>query len=87
MDTDPDSNNTIGDFRFGLETGEQHARFVESLYREIEPLREMGTLPAGTTYWDIADVILDTISGYAGIAPIPATDLAILINDALEQIS
>jgi len=82
-----DSENTIGDFRFGLETGEQHARFMESLYREVEPLREMGVLPAGTTYWDIADVILDTIAGYTGIAPVPATDLAVLITDALEQIN
>lgn len=83
---DPDTSNTIGDFRFGLASEEHKARFVESLYRELEPLREMGEVPAGTTYSEIADVMVDTIAGYASSGPIPATELATLLTDALEQL-
>lgn len=81
-----DKENTIGDFRFGLETPELHARFTESLYRDLEPLRELGKVPAGVTYWEIADVFMDTIANYAGMGEIPATELAVLISDAVEQL-
>lgn len=82
-----EESNTIGDFRFGLNSPEAHARFTESLYRDLEPLKELGEVPAGLTYWDIADVFLDTIVNYAGMEAIPATELAVLISDALEQLS
>lgn len=81
-----ETERNAGDFRFGLGTKELHNDFVQSLYRDLEPLREWGEVPAGTTYWEVADVILDTISGYTSIAPIDATDLAQLIADALEQL-
>lgn len=81
-----DTNNTIGDFRFGLESPEHHARFTESLYRELEPLKELGRVDSELTYWDIADSLLDTIVNYAGQEPILATDLATLISDALDQL-
>lgn len=81
-----DQGKTIGDFRFGLDSDEKQARFVESLYRELEPLKDMGTLPPDLTYSDIADAMLDTIANYAGEGPIPATELATLITDALEQL-
>lgn len=80
------NNQTIGDFLFGLEDSEAHARFVESLYREMEPLNEWGDIPSGITFAEVADVILDTIANYAGMGPIPATELPTLINDALEQL-
>ena len=80
------SGNTIGDFRFGLGSPEDHARFTESLYREVEPLKEMGLVNPELTYWDIADAILDTIVNYAGMGPIEATELPTLISDALEQL-
>lgn len=81
-----DTNHTMGNFRFGLNSQEDHARFVESLYRELEPLRQWGEVPEGLTYWDIADVILDTISGYTSIDSVGATEVPTLIVDALEQI-
>ena len=80
------SSNTIGDFRFGLNSPEDHARFTESLYRELEPLRELGTVNPDLTYWEIADVIMDTIVNYSGEGPIEATELPTLISDALEQL-
>ena len=81
-----DVEKTIGDFRLGLDSIEQHNDFISSIYRELEPLKEWGELPAGTTYSTIADVILDTISGYGSIAEIPAMQLGNLIQYALEQI-
>jgi hypothetical protein len=81
-----DKEQTMGDFRFGLNNQELHSRFVDSLYRELEPIKAWGEIPAGITYWDIADVIIDTISGYTTIAAIPATEIPALITDALEQI-
>lgn len=80
------NGNTIGDFRFGLKSPELHARFTESLYRELEPLKEWGTVNPELTYWDVADAIMDTIVNYAGMGPIEATELPTLINDALEQL-
>lgn len=80
------SSNTIGDFRFGLKSPEDHARFTESLYRELESVKEMGTVNPELTYWDVADAIMDTIVNYAGMGPIEATALPVLINDALEQL-
>ena len=82
--TDNDVNNTIGTFRFGLTSAENQNEFTNSLYRELEPLKEWGVIPEGTTYWDIADSILDTLHNYAGMAEIPATELPNLINDILE---
>jgi len=82
-----DQGKTIGDFRFGLDSEEKHARFTESLYREVESVREMGTVDPTLTYWDVADAMLDTISNYAGMGPIPATELVALIKDALEQLA
>lgn len=81
-----DGSNTIGDFRFGLDSAETQARFTESLYRELEPLKEWEAIPEGITFHDIADVIVDTIVNYAGISSIPATELPTLILDALEQL-
>lgn len=79
-------NNTIGDFRFGLESPEHQARFTESIYRELAPLKEWGALPEGLTFSDIADAIVDTISNIAGMGPIPATELPEVILTALEQL-
>lgn len=81
-----ETEQTIGDFRFGLSSQEHQARFVESLYREIEPIREWGTVDASLTYWEVADAILDTIANYASEGPVEATELPTLINDALEQL-
>ena len=81
-----DTANNIGEFRFGLNSAEAHAEFVDSLYRDLEPLRKWGNIPEGTSYHDVADAILDTISNYAGIAPITATELSVLISDALVQV-
>ena len=81
-----EKSNTIGDFRFGLDSPEAQARFTESLYRDIEPLREMGKVNPDLTYWDIADAIMDTIVNYAGMGDIEATDLGTLITDAVEQL-
>lgn len=78
--------NTIGEFRFGLKSAEDLAEFTASLYREMETIRELGTIPKGTTYYDIADVILDTICNYAGMGEITASELPIIIRDALDQI-
>lgn len=86
MSTLEPGENTIGEARFGLDTPEAFARFTESLYREIEGIKEMGKVNPELTYWEIADVFLDTISGYAGMGSIPATDLPTLISDALEQL-
>lgn len=80
------ASNTIGDFRFGLKSPEDHARFTESLYRELEPLREWGTVHPELTYYDVADAIMDTIVNYAGTGPIEATELPTLISDALDQL-
>lgn len=82
-----DKSQTIGDFQFGLDSPETMARFTESLYRDIEPLRDLGTVPPDLTYWEIGDAILDTIANYAGMEAIPATELGTLIMDALEQLS
>lgn len=84
--TDVNKQNTIGDFRFGLDSPETMARFTESLYRDIEPLRELGAVDPELTYWEIADAILDTIANYAGMGEIPATELGTLITDAVEQL-
>jgi hypothetical protein len=81
-----DNSNTIGDFRFGLGSPEDHARFTESLYRELEPLKEWGAVNPELTFWEVADAIMDTIVNYAGMGPIEATELPTLINDALEQL-
>lgn len=81
-----EESQTIGDFRFGLDSPEAHARFTESLYRDIEPLREMGKVNPELTYWEIADAIMDTIVNYAGMGDIEATDLGTLISDAVEQL-
>ena len=81
-----DCQNTIGDFRFGLNSTEDHARFTESLYRELEPLKELGKVDPDLSYWDIADAIMDTIVNYAGMGPIEATELATLISDAVVQL-
>lgn len=86
MSADVNEEHTIGEFRFGLDSPESHARFTESLYRDLEPLKELGNVSPDLTYWEIADVILDTVSNYAGMGPIPATELAVLISDALEQL-
>lgn len=77
---------TIGDFQFGLDSAETKARFTESLNRELEPLEEMGTVRPDLTYSEIADAFIDTVSNYAGQGDIPATDLATLIIDAVEQL-
>lgn len=82
-----EKSNTIGDFQFGLDSPERMARFTESLYRDIEPLRDLGTVPPDLTYWEIGDAILDTIANYAGMEPIQATELGTLIMDALEQLN
>lgn len=82
-----ETRNTIGDFRFGLDSPEAQARFTESLYREMESIKEMGNVDPELTYWDIADAILDTVVNYAGMGEIPATELVTLISDALEQLS
>lgn len=79
-------HHTIGEFRFGLETADDHARFTESLYRDLEPIKELGTVDPNLTYWNIADAIMDTIVNYAGMGPVPANELAILIGDAVEQL-
>jgi predicted transcriptional regulator len=63
------------------------ARFTESLYREMEPVSEMGTVDPTLTYSEIADMIIDTICNYAGMGQIPATELPTLIKDALEQLA
>ena len=81
-----EEDKTIGDFRFGLKSPEDMARFTESLYRDLEPLQEWGDVPEGLTYADIADAIVDTIANYATIESIPATNLPTLIQDILEQI-
>jgi hypothetical protein len=82
-----DTGKTIGDFRFGLDSPEAMARFTESLYREMEPVSEMGTVDPTLTYSEIADMIIDTICNYAGMGQIPATELPTLIKDALEQLA
>lgn len=84
---DGTENNTIGEFMFGLHSQEDHARFTESLYRDVESIREWGSVDPRLTYYDIADVILDTIANYAGIGAIQATELPVLIKDALEQLT
>jgi hypothetical protein len=81
-----EAQNTIGEYLFGLGSAEEHARFTESLYRELEPLKALGTVGSELTYWDIADAIMDTIVNYAGEGPIKATELATLISDAVEQL-
>lgn len=81
------NENTVGDFRFGLKSDLDHARFVESLYRETEEsIGDLGAVPAGTTYLDIANVLIDTFSGYSSMDSISATELPALISDALEQL-
>lgn len=79
-------DNTIGEFRFGLDSSEAHARYSESLYRELAVLDGWGEVPAGTTFASVADVIMDTIINYSGMGPIPATELPTLVLDALEQL-
>lgn len=79
-------NNTIGDFLFGLESPEHQARFVDSIYRELAPLKEWGALPEGLTFYDIADVIVDTIGNLAGMGPIPAMELPEVVMTALGQL-
>jgi hypothetical protein len=86
MSADEITEHTIGDFRFGLDSPESHARFTESLYRDLESIKEFGVVDPELTYWDIADAIMDTVVNYAGMGPIPATELATLISDALEQL-
>lgn len=86
MSIEENKEHTIGDFRFGLDSEESQARFTESLYRDLEPLREWGKVSPDLTYWDIADAILDTVSNYAGMGTIAATELSVLISDALEQL-
>jgi hypothetical protein len=81
------SSNTIGDFRFGLKSEEDHARFTESLYREAESMSELGEVPAGTTFLDIANTLIDTFFGYSSMDSITATELPTLISDALEQMA
>ena len=83
---DDDANKTIGDFRFGLSSQEDFSEFNQSLARELEPIIEWGEVPPGTTYWDVVDAILDTVSGYAQIASIPATELPTLIYDVVTQL-
>ena len=87
MSGQEDQGKTIGDALFGLDSSETHARFGESLYRDVEDLRELGTVDPSLTYWDIADAILDTIINYAGMGPIPATELSTLVRDAVEQLA
>jgi hypothetical protein len=77
---------TVGDFRYGLASAEAHAEYNASLYREIEDLRGWGDVPAGKTFWDLADALLDAFFGSTSIASIPASDLASVITDALEQV-
>lgn len=86
MSDSEDQGNTIGDFRFGLDSADSHARFGESLYRDVADLRDLGTVNPSLTYWDIADAILDTIINYAGMGAIPATELSTLVRDAVEQL-
>lgn len=86
MTENVEKSQTIGDFQFGLGSPELMARFTESLYRDIEPLRELGAVPPDLTYWEIADAILDTIANYAGMEAIPATELGTLITDAVDQL-
>lgn len=81
-----DDENTIGEYRFGLGSEEDHARYAESLYRSIDELKELGELPAGTTFYDVADAILDTVINYSALGPILATDLADLVKDSVEQL-
>jgi hypothetical protein len=82
-----DQGKTVGDFRFGLDSEEKHARFTESLYREWESLDDLGAVAPGATYNDIADAVIDTVANYAGMGPVPATELVTLIRDALEQLA
>lgn len=82
-----DTGKTIGDFRFGLDSQETLARFTESLYREVKPISELGTVDPKLTYAEIADALIDTICNYAGMGQIPATELPTLIIDALEQLA
>lgn len=81
-----DDENTIGEYRFGLASEEDHARYAESLYRSIDELKELGELPSGTTFYDVADAILDTVINYSALGPILATDLADLVKDSVEQL-
>lgn len=82
-----DAGKTIGDFRFGLDSEERLARFTESLYREMESVRELGVVDPALTYWEIADAMLDTIANYAGMGQVPATELVTLVKDALDQLA
>lgn len=84
---DGTESNTIGEFMFGLNSQEDHVLFTSSLYREVQSIREWGNVDPRLTYYDIADVILDTIASYAGIGAIQATELPVLIKDALEQLT
>lgn len=81
-----EDENTIGDYRFGLPSEEAHVDYAESLYREIEELKELGELPPGTTFYDVADVILDTVINYSALGPILPSDLANLVKDSVEQL-
>jgi hypothetical protein len=81
-----DDENTIGEYRFGLASEEAHARYAESLYRSLDDLRNLGELPPGTTYYDVADAILDTVINYSALGPILATELSDLVRDAVEQL-
>lgn len=82
-----DAGKTIGDFRFGLDSEEKHARFTESLYREWESLDDLGAVAPGVMYTDVADALIDTVANYAASGPVPATELVTLIRDALEQLA
>ena len=82
-----DQGKTIGDYNFGLSSSELFARFTESLYRELESVGDMGLVDPTLTYSDIAEALVDTFAGYAGMGPIAATDLGGLIKDALEQLA
>lgn len=81
-----DKENTIGEFRFGLASAEDHARYSESLYRSLDGLKELGELPVGTTFHSVADAILDTVINYSSLGPILATELSDLVRDAVEQL-
>lgn len=81
-----EDENTIGDYRFGLASEEAYGDYAESLYREIEELKDLGELPPGTTFYDVADVILDTVINYSALGPILPSDLANLVKDSVEQL-
>lgn len=79
-----DSGEHLIEERLGL--GEEgQARLISAAYHSLGDLRDV-PVPHGTTLFDVADVILDTISGYASGGPVGHADLAPLVRDALEQL-